>query len=161
MIHEVRLSIKKQVCFTRQWPSQVKHSQNKIENNDLLRALIWRLTLVSKQHEFPKHLQLHLEFSRSLPSEFCPGQKFSSIKAGNFQPDISFNTTHNQEIVGSNPARCWAFFLILLAFPTFLHQCSVVNEVASRRWILNVCCEMKKMDAYLCCLWQNSLCKLR
>ena len=39
------------------------------------------------------------------------------------------DTPRNQEVVGSNPPGCCAFFLLLLSFPTFLHQWSVLNQV--------------------------------
>ena len=34
----------------------------------------------------------------------------------------------HQEVVGLNPAGCWAFFL-LLSLRTFLHHWSVLNQV--------------------------------
>ena len=37
------------------------------------------------------------------------------------------NKLSNMEVVGSNPAGCWAFFLFF--FPTSLHQWSVLNQV--------------------------------
>ena len=51
------------------------------------------------------------------------------------------HTPNYQEVVGSNPAGCWAFFLLLLSFPTSLHHWSVLNQVPQRD---AMCCERKK-----------------
>ena len=48
------------------------------------------------------------------------------------------HTPGNLVVVGSNPARCWLFFsfffffLFFLSLPTFLHQCSVLNQVPQK-----------------------------
>ena len=52
-------------------------------------------------------------------------------------------TPRNQEVVGSNPAGCWAFFLLLF-LPTFLHQWSVLNQVTQGGASLTLCCESNK-----------------
>ena len=52
-------------------------------------------------------------------------------------------TPHIHEVVGLNPAGCWAFFL-LLSFPTFLHQWSLLNQVTQGAASPTVCCGRKK-----------------
>ena len=53
-------------------------------------------------------------------------------------------TTRNQEVVGSNPAGCCDFFLLLLSFPTFLRQGNVLYQVPQGGPSLTVCCESTK-----------------
>ena len=47
----------------------------------------------------------------------------------------------NLEVVGLNPAGCWAFFFFFLSFPTFLHQRSVLSQVSLGSVSLPVWCE--------------------
>ena len=47
----------------------------------------------------------------------------------------------NQEVRGLNSAVHWTFFLLLLSFPTFLHQFSAPKQVPPGNASLTVCCE--------------------
>ena len=53
----------------------------------------------------------------------------------------------NLEVVGLNPARCWAYFLLffsfLLSLPTYLHKWSDLNQVPQGGATLTVCIERK------------------
>ena len=49
-----------------------------------------------------------------------------------------------QEVVGLKSTKCWAPFLLLLSFPIFLHQWSVLNQVPQVGASLTMCCERKK-----------------
>ena len=51
----------------------------------------------------------------------------------------------NLEAVGSNPAGCWAFSLLLL-LPTFLRQWSVLNQVPQGSASLTVCSERNRKN---------------
>ena len=51
-------------------------------------------------------------------------------------------TPHYQEIVGSNPASCWAFSFYF-SFPSFYHQWGVLNQVPQGGASLAVFCDSK------------------
>ena len=54
------------------------------------------------------------------------------------------HTPHNQEVVWFESRRVLGLFLLLLlSFPTFLQQRSVLNQVPQGGASLAVCCEIK------------------
>ena len=63
---------------------------------------------------------------------------------------------HNLEVMGLNPAGCWAFisffFLFFQYLPTFFHQWSVLNRVSQGGASLNVCCERNRKNGCLAML---------
>ena len=51
------------------------------------------------------------------------------------------HTPQNLEVIGSNPAGCWALFFFFLFLPTFLRQWSVLKQNPQGGASLSVSCE--------------------
>ena len=70
----------------------------------------------------------------------------TSLKVGFGCGTAVEHTPRNLDVVGSNPAGCWAFLFLLLllsisslSLPTFLHHWIVLNQVPQKEIHLLLC----------------------
>ena len=103
--------------------------------------------------EFPKILKQYTKAAiRTQPADLLLWSASYFRWQGRGCSTAVWPMTRNQKVVASNPT------LLLLSFPTFLHQWSFLNQVPLGGASLTVCCERKKwMHSFARCLGQNRL----